>query len=381
MLFWVAAAAMTVAACLAVLLPLTGRVGVTSRRSEHDLEVYRDQLRELERDAARGLIGAAEADEARAEIARRILRLDAQGDPQTGDAKPARGARLIASAAVLSVAAVSWGVYAGTGSPGLSDQPLAARLQQNPAGDPIETLVARAEAHLVSNPQDGRGWDVLAPIYLRMGRADDSVAAYRNAIRLEGESPRRLVGLGEALVGSAGGTVTAEAAQVFRTVLTLDGQNVGARYYLASADAQDGRLAQALETWRAILADLPADDRWRASLEATVAEAERRLAAASPGSPTAPGPGSADVEAASQMSDQERSQMIESMVAGLDARLRDNPGDTDGWGRLIRSYVVLDRTADAQAALARALDALGAQSKDGLQLAEFARSLGVKATE
>ena len=76
MLFWVTAAlADRLARCLAVLVPLARRRRTPSEPAAHDLEVYRDQLAELDRDAARGLIGAAEAEEARAEIGRRILKI------------------------------------------------------------------------------------------------------------------------------------------------------------------------------------------------------------------------------------------------------------------------------------------------------------------
>src|SRR5882757_4303330 len=156
MLFWVIAAILTLGASLAVLLPLAGGAKGASARGDHDLEVYRDQLSELDRDMARGLIRPAEAEEARAEIARRILRLDNTG-PADKDAvrQPSIATRLVATAAVLVVPLVSWGLYSQLGSPDLPSQPLAERLAKNPADSSVDELVARAEAHLAANPSDG----------------------------------------------------------------------------------------------------------------------------------------------------------------------------------------------------------------------------------
>ena len=180
MLFWSVAALLTVGASLAVLLPLARPRDGERPAEANDLEVYRDQLAELDRDAARGLIQPAEAEQARAEIARRILQADGrarEGAPQgrAGRTLP----RIAATAAILAVPLVSWGIYAAIGSPGLPSQPLAERLAKNPAESTVDELVARAEAHLAANPSDGRGWDVLAPIYLRLGRYGEAVNAYR----------------------------------------------------------------------------------------------------------------------------------------------------------------------------------------------------------
>src|SRR5690606_35614744 len=144
----------------------------------------------LDRDLGRGLIQPAEAEQARAEIARRLLRADAAADGATVR-RDGKVFRAVSAAAVLAVPLLSWGLYGALGSPDLPSQPLAGRLAKNPADSSVDELVARAEAHLAADPSDGKGWDVLAPIYLRMQRFSDSATAYRNAIRLEGATAAR----------------------------------------------------------------------------------------------------------------------------------------------------------------------------------------------
>ncbi|AZO09094.1 c-type cytochrome biogenesis protein CcmI [Mesorhizobium sp. M3A.F.Ca.ET.080.04.2.1] len=378
MLFWVIAAILTLGASLAVLLPLAGGPKGASAAGSHDLEVYRDQLSEIDRDVARGLIQPAEAEEARAEIGRRILRLGSAEQSATDAPRPSQAARLIAAAAVLLVPLVSWGLYGALGSPDLPSQPLAERLAKNPADSSVDELVARAEAHLAANPSDGKGWDVLAPVYLRLQRFPDAVTAYRNAIRLDGDSAVRQAGLGEAIANAAGGIVSAEAQGAFEAALKLDPVNAKANFYLAMGLAQEGRKAEAAAAWQKMLGILPPDSPWRTAVKQALAETAGPAVAAGA---SAKGPDAEQMQAAQQMSPQDRQAMIETMVAGLDDRLKQNPRDEEGWMRLIRSYVVLGKADQARDALARAVAVFGPDSEQAKKFTAFAASLGVAATE
>ncbi len=373
MLFWFVAALLTVGASLAVLLPLASRSANDSPGESNDLEVYRDQLAELDRDAARGLIRPDEAEQARTEISRRILLADSQAKASGEKTAPPRSvmARLVSVAAILAVPLVSWGIYAGIGSPDLPSQPLAARLSKNPADSSIDELVARAEAHLVANPSDGRGWDVLAPIYLRLGRYGEAVNAYRNAIKLDGNSALRKSGLGEAIAGAGGGLVSDDARAAFGRALELDPAQPKARYYLATALAQEGKTAEAVAAWQAMLATLDPGSPWHGATAQAIQQAGAEIAAAE-NTPPSRGPSSEQIEAAAGMSDADRNAMIETMVAGLDERLRQTPNDPEGWARLVRSYVMLGKTDAARDALKRGVVALGAGSDAAKNFSDFA---------
>jgi len=391
MLFWIAAALLTLGACLSVLLPFARRPAAAANAADHDLEVYKDQLGEVERDLGRGLIGETEAEEARAEIGRRILRLTGAGglagpDAGSGAAAAARvatGPRVAAMAAVLAVPLVSWGIYTAVGSPDLPAQPLEARLSGNPAGNTMEELVVRAERHLAANPDDGKGWDVLGPIYLRMGRYEEAAKAFAAAIRLEGPTAARETALGEAIAAQAGGVITADAVAAFARALALEPANPKARFLLATAKAQEGRFAEAIEDWAALMAETAADSPWHAAAVQATAEVRRRLdaKAAEPTGEAPAGPSGADVAAAEAMAPADRAAMIETMVAGLDEKLRHNPADREGWQRLIRSYVVLGRRDEALDALKRAGEAFPAGTEDAQALAALAAELGLARTE
>lgn len=387
MSFWLVAACLTLAAALAVMLPFLRPARRGTASDSHDLEVYRDQLGELERDVARGTLGEADAAEARAEIARRILRLE----PEAGDA--ARGgsgaARMTAAAAVLAVPLVSWGLYSALGSPSLPAEPLSTRMAKDPQDSTIEELVARAEKHLAAAPDDGRGWEVLAPVYFRLKRYGDAENAYRQAIRLSGDSAGREAGLGEAITAHGGGVVSGEAEAAFERALKLDASAEKPRFFLAMAKAQEGRADEARSMWMSLASDLPSDSPWRGAVD----EALAQLGPAAKGGPTreaaaaasgergsavaSPGPSSDEVDAAGRMAPKDRMAMIEGMVGKLDQRLSEKSGPYEDWRRLVRSYLVLGRKEEAADAAARGVKALGAGSDGGKKLEAFAQAQGL----
>ncbi len=262
MLFWLFFATMTGAAVFAVLWPLAfSRVRIAGE-AEADLAVYRDQLAEIDRDRARNLIGEREAEAARLEVSRRILALDSIRNKTAAKSDALWRRRAIASLAIVAVPAMAIGVYAVTGSPQLPDAPLAARLNSEPSRSDVMILVRRIEDHLAKNPADGRGWELLGPVYLMYGRFADAVKARSNAIKLLGSTPQREADLGEALVAVGEGSVTPEAQQAFERALAAEPGNPKAAFFKGLAAAQAGNDAGALETWK-LLAASETSGPWR----------------------------------------------------------------------------------------------------------------------
>lgn len=374
MLFWILVAILTAAVAAVLLLPLLRRPVAAAGDASHDVEVYRDQLEELKRDEATGLIGASEAELARAEVARRLIA--AKKDETKGKADPAeRRNRLAQAFVILLMPAVGLCLYLATGRPDLPAQPLAERLA-NPGND-ISILIARAENHLARNPDDGAGWDLLAPIYYRSGRMEDSANAFSQAIRLLGPSTERLDGHAETLIALSSGIVTAEARKQLEQSLTLKADNPRAKYYLALALEQDGKRAEARAAFEVIAKEAPAGAPWLPLVNrhiATLAEGQGSETAGQLGNPTAD-----DVAAAQDMSTGDRQQMIAGMVESLSAKLQDDPNNFEGWMRIIRSYVVLDQRPKAEAALQTALKTFPADSENGRELLALARDLSISA--
>lgn len=345
MLIWIIFAAMTGAAVMAVLWPLGRRRPALFADMAGATALYRAQLAEVERDLARKLIGEAEAEAAKAEAARRLLRSAAARDEPAGESEPALRRRRAASAIALScVPLLALLVYGAYGSPTLPDQPLAARLKASPAQD-FEVALVRIEAHLAANPTDGKGWGVLAPVYLRQGRYEDAARAFANAIRHDGPSAERHAGQGEAQILAAGGVVTASARESLAAALALEPGNPRARFFMAMAQEQDGQTPQAIASFKALLADAPAGAPWTGAVRARLERLQGGSDAAS---------------AIARLPAGEREAAIRGMIDGLAARLAEGGGSLPEWSRLIRSQAVLGERAAAAKSLATARERLAA---------------------
>lgn len=383
MLFWVIAAVMTALATLALVAPVwRSRMVSPDAEASHDVEVYRDQLSEIDRDLADGLVEPAQAEVARTEISRRLL-----AAARKGEAEAARGGRadnlgLRRAMAVLvlvfmPIAAIT--AYLQLGRPDLPQLPLSARLQADTENSDIAILITRAERHLAENPNDGRGWDVLGPIYLKTGRYEDAVSAFQKAISILGPSPARQSNLGEALFSAAGGLVTEEARIAFQTARELDSTDARARFFLAVGLAQSGKTEEARTAFSSMLETAPEGAPW-------IPAVQSQLAALAPdqggltGLDSVPrNPTAADIAAADNMSPEERQAMIASMIESLETRLNSSPDNITGWLRLVRAHTVMGARDKAQAALERAFTTFPPASEEGQALAALANDLGLAA--
>jgi cytochrome c-type biogenesis protein CcmH len=359
-------------------------------REAYDLEVYRDQLAEVGREEARGILTAADARAAEREIARRLLAVAPEDHPASAAAvpEPGRAARrwtVLGLATAMPVAALA--LYLVVGTPGARDVPFASRPQASQSGDmpDINVALPRLEARLKANPDDLEGWLLLARSYASLERYADAVDAYGHAMTLSDNRPDVVADYAETKVLQADGVVSPETRKLFEDVLAGDPGNVPARYYLGLVKVQDGDAEAGVRDWLAIQAEAPPDAEWlpdlHGQIERVAQEFKLDLAkllppganivppmAASPGAgaeagtvsgaaPIGPGgPSDSDVAAAQNMTDEQRTQMIRSMVDRLAARLQQQPDDIDGWRRLARAYTVLgeqDKAADAQAHIAK----------------------------
>ncbi|MEQ1521409.1 MAG: c-type cytochrome biogenesis protein CcmI [Aestuariivirga sp.] len=325
MMIWLIFAGMTAAVVAALLVPFMRKsVGAQSPDSDFDRTVYRDQLQELDRDAARGLIGETEAQAARNEISRRLLQV---AKPEA----PAAGHRF-ALLAVLLVPLIALPVYAKYGSPRLPDVPLQERMKGAIANQDFEALVATVEAHLAQAPNDVEGWKVLAPAYKREQRWNDSAEAYANVLRLAPVTADAIADYGEMLVFANEGMVTAEAESAFAEALKLEATNERARYYYDMALKQEGK---------------------------------------------APALSDEQIAAVQAMPAQDQTAMIVGMIDGLEQKLGKDSRDLEGWKRLIRARRVSNEIDKAKISLDLAMNIFKDEPKSLSDLRNLAKELEI----
>jgi cytochrome c-type biogenesis protein CcmH len=385
MLLWVILALMTVATVAALLQPLRRSSGDVSSDQPALVAVYKDQLAEIDADLERGLIDEAEARAARLEVQRRLLK-QTEGVVASG-VNAMSTSQTILRATAIGLPALAILAYTVLGSPQLPDQPLSARRAASPEKAQVEILVARVEEQLRLRPDDGRGWEVLAPVYARMDRAQDALDAWRNTIRLQGPNPARLRGLVEASLATTQGLVNPEARAALEALGKDDPTDPIPRFWLAIAKQQNGQRAEAATDLEALLASSPADAPWRPAVQARLADwagspAVASLATVTPKSAVVVpsperGPSADQVAAAQQMAPEDRAKMIAGMVEGLATRLERDGQDAEGWLRLIDAYMVLGRRTEAQTAIAKARTVLAKDATALARIATLVKDLGL----
>jgi cytochrome c-type biogenesis protein CcmH len=357
---WFVLAGMAACVVLAALWPLLRPPrNATADPAANEAAFYKAQLEEIRRDVERGLLPQGEAESARAEAARRLI---ASASEPAQAPPPARRTRLVAAVLIaVGLPAIAFFLYGRLGQPMLPDEPLASRKVAPQSDGGIEAAVAAVEARLIAKPDDGKGWAVIAPVYMRLERYSDAAHAYAEALRILGEDPLRRAAYGEALVATAGGVVTDEARQAFDRALAEKPGQPQARYYVALAAEQDGKKADAIRDYESLAADSPPDAPWVAMVNA-------RLAALK-GEP-APATSAAAIPEAQRP-------MIEGMVSKLATRLASTGGGVDEWARLIRAYTVLHEADKAKAALVDAHKALASDAGAVASLDALAHDLGI----
>jgi cytochrome c-type biogenesis protein CcmH len=357
---WFVLAGMAACAVLAALWPLLRPPpAVKADEAANEAAFYKAQLEEIRRDVERGLLPQGEAESARAEAARRLI---ASATEPAEPPAPMRRMRLAAAVLIaVGLPTIAFSLYGRLGQPMLPDEPLASRKVAPQSDGGIEAAVAAVEARLIAKPDDGKGWAVIAPVYMRLERYTEAAHAYAEALRILGEDPLRRAAYGEALVAAAGGVVTDEARQAFDRALTDKPGQPQARYYLALAAEQDGKKVDAIEAYQALLADSPPDAAWRSMVNAHLAALNGE---------------SAPTTDAAAIPEAQRP-MIEGMVSKLATRLASTGGGVDEWSRLIRAYTVLHEADKAKAALVDAHKALASDASAVARLDALARNLGL----
>ncbi|MEM6895911.1 MAG: c-type cytochrome biogenesis protein CcmI [Pseudomonadota bacterium] len=374
--FWGVAITLT-----AVVVLVLARTAMTARGAEpaaqKDVEIYKSQLREVERDVERGVIAPSEAETLRAEIARRLLAADAAAQKAEDTAR--RAPRAMTWVAALTVAGASLGLYAWLGAPGYGDMPLAARFasmeeraETRPAQDVAQRaylatiaapqttdrhneLVEQLRAAVAERPNDLRGLALLARNEAFLNNYDAAIEAQTRLIALKAEDATAADhrDLAELLIVAAGGYVSPEAEAVLRQALARDRTDAPARYYLGLMHQQSGRMDRAFALWQPLLEESPPDAPW-----ATLIREQLPFVAERAGiryvMPEGRGPSAADIAAAEEMSPEDRAEMIAGMVDGLADRLATQGGPPEDWARLITAQAVLGNTDTAIAILTEA---------------------------
>lgn len=369
-MIWLFIALITAAVVGALLLPLFRAVSARNSRQKQEITIFADQLAELQREVAAGLVTADAASATKLEIERRILasgERDRRGDG-TATTETAASARMVAVVLVASLTPLAaFAIYLATGAPNEASHPYIAANDSSAkatmaAGEMME-LVAKLAAKLEQEPRNIEGWKLLARSYGTLERPADAAAAFGRAYELDPSDHRLAADYAEALVQAAEGEVPPQAQELLTSANQSDPSAPKPRFYLAIAKAQAGQPRDALAMLKSLEQDSPEGAPWLAAVRERIkaiakdAGIDPTTIASQSVAPIAEpaGPSAEDVQAAQSMTPEQQQEMIRGMVEGLAKRLEANPNDLEGWKRLGQSYFVLNEPVRARDAYARAV--------------------------
>lgn len=389
--FLVAAALLTAGTLLSLIGPLLARSRCAETRADNDAQLYRQQLSELERDVARGVIDIPESEGARAEIARRLIAATKRAETAPAGPAPDGTKELVLVLVALGLPLLAGAIYLAEGNPEIPGLPFAARgiepsvaaaegggmpsrptqaqaealVRESgnaPAPTPVDpeyaALIERVERIVADRGGDAEGLTLLADAYMRMGRPSEAWRSYHRLIALRGsEAPAELHSrMAEAMIMAANGYISPRAERAIAAALKKDPAEPAARYYSGIMQAQAGRPAEAIAIWEALREDAPRDAAWAELLDATIAEAKAAMQAAGP---SAPALTREQMQAAEDMAPEQRQAMIEGMVGSLEERLTTQGGEPEEWARLMTAYARLGRLEEARRAYELGRKAVG----------------------
>ncbi|MFP7673434.1 c-type cytochrome biogenesis protein CcmI [Marivita sp. S0852] len=374
--FWIITGVLAVAMTGLLVLALIRGQRHTGPSEVFDVKVYRDQLTEVDRDLQRGVISEEDAERLRTEISRRILSADAKvQENDEGSRQPRMLGYVVSGIMAITLIGGTFWVYSAIGAPGYGDLGLKSRMEmaelaretrpsqseaeaqvpatENPSVQPeYGDLVQRLRAAVAERPNDLQGHILLVRSEAALGNYVAAYEAQERILSLKGDDATAddYADLADMMVLAAGGYVSPEAERVLEATLTRDPQNGVAQYYMGLMLSQTGRPDIAFRLWDRLLRESPSDAVWLPPILAQIEEMAFRAGVSDyqvPQIAGMPGPTADDVDAAEEMSPEERQEMIRGMVTSLSDRLATEGGPPEDWARLITSLAVLGDQAQA----------------------------------
>ena len=402
MVFWLVALLITAAVAAPIVLAIAKAQDSSVSGAQSDMAVYKDQLAEVDRDLARGLLTEAEAEAARTEVSRRLL----DADRRLSQEESKTALTLPAIVGVLIVLVAGGGaIYARMGAPGYPDLPLTQRLSDiaiaaenrpgqlaaeadaalnmpdMPQGDAqFQALMAQLRTTVEQRPDDLRGLQLLAENEARLGNFKEAREAQERVLEIKGDDATELDLLQaiDIMVFGAGGYVSPEAEALIRRVAGMSPDSGPARYYSGLTLAQNGRPDLAFSVWQRLLDDSRPEAPWVPLIQSELPglAAAAGITNFTPSGPALSGPrrcrsGGRRGHVGGRPAGDDRGHGRR--ACGPIGRRRCGPPSE--WARLITALGVLGDTDRAAAILSEARQVFG-ESTDALALLDDGRSAG-----
>lgn len=272
-LFWVFTLGLALLALIFVLPPLLRSRSVSSlqQRRQINIDVYRDQLRDLEAEYAQGAFDKNQFDAAKLELENRLAE-----DALSDEDQPIfnKGGKKLGIALGVAIPLLAFGIYFLIGNPWAINEAVPA-VASGQHGD-FSAMLDKVRQKTEENPNDGEAWLMLAKTHSVMEQWPDANKAYARAVQLQPKNATALAGYAESLAILNGRVLQGQPAELIRQALAINPKEPKALELAGIGAFQENNFAQAAYYWKQLLNQLPPDSPYAMDIAVAMKEAKER---------------------------------------------------------------------------------------------------------
>ena len=298
-IFWILIAGLAGLALLFVIPPLLSRRAPTveTNQDQLNLDVFRQQLIELEADMEAGKLERGQYQDARQDLERELLHdVNGQG-ARSAPAAPGT-APFAALTLALALPVFAIGLYLAIGHSAIIPrlERVAGETAQAPghgAADAqqaasLEIMVERLAARMEENPDQLEGWLMLGRTYVALDQPAKGAAALERALALAPQNPEVMINLAQALATAANSQLGGRPANLIAAALVVEPKHATGRWLNGLVAYQAGDFPLAVQRWEALALDLDAAGEDASELRQFIADAREQGGLPPANTPTSP---------------------------------------------------------------------------------------------
>lgn len=282
--FWIICALLLAVALLFVVLPLWRSAGKNNQvqRDAANLEIFRDQIAEMDADLRNGLLTPELYEQGRRELQTRLLE-EVENQKESGSFPQRHPHKMLAVVLAVLLPLAAIGLYREIGNRD-AFLPQAGHSGATRSEAALDDLKDKLE----QNPQDAKGWLLLARSYVEMERFADAAKAYDKLTKLEPKEAQLWAEFADALAMASGQTLVGHPTILINRALELEPDNGKALALAGSAAFERGDYPDAIKYWEKLLKQVPKDSEDARMLGDGIRQARETLAQSKSGKPPAP---------------------------------------------------------------------------------------------
>ncbi|MFK5892738.1 MAG: c-type cytochrome biogenesis protein CcmI [Pseudomonadota bacterium] len=262
--FWLLAIILFALSIAFILYPLLKKnvaqsdVNFTIDQKQINVDIAKDQLSILEADFAANEISQEEYNSLKYELESSLIDDISPSNSEQVQAVPldtsSANQKILIALVIIFIPLCSVLFYQKLGMPGFIDgsalQAANNTQHSKSANNPsVEEMIGMLISKLKENPNDQKGWFLLARTYMALEKFDEAYKVYEKLLSLTGDDPAILVSMADALAMTTGGKISGEPEKLILRALKIAPDNITGLWLIGIAEKEKGNNPAALKYW------------------------------------------------------------------------------------------------------------------------------------